>query len=161
MYSLAMPRGGPPPRRGKFIANEQLRALREERGLSQARLAEIVGCSQPDIARLESGHARTTAEWAERLASPLGVEPRDLFPRAPGSPRPADGGGIDTEVMARAVAVGRRLESDSDAVASEIISLWYDLLARERDGYPISDNEPTMRSLEIFVRRLRRIPPPV
>jgi transcriptional regulator with XRE-family HTH domain len=159
MYTLAMPRARL-PRRGKFIANEQLKVLREARGLSQTRLAELVGCSQPDIQRLETGHARTTAEWTVRLAPHLGVEPQDLFPRAPGSPRPANGGGIDPDIMARAVAVSRRLESDSDAVASEIISICYALLARDRDGYRIIDDEATLALLETFARRLRRISPP-
>jgi transcriptional regulator with XRE-family HTH domain len=146
--------------RGKYLANEQLKRFREQAGLSQRHLGELIGRDQSVIARMESGEIRTTADMADSLAPHLGVDPRDLFPRAAGSPRAADGGGIDREVMARAIAVARRLESDSDAVASEIISLWYDLLARERDGHPISDNEPTLRSLELFVRRLRGIPPP-
>ncbi len=159
MYECAMSGGFRLPRRGKFIANEQLRALRERRGLSQARLAELAGCSQPDIYRLETGHSRTTAEWAQRLAPHLGVSPRDLFPSATSAPR-ADDGRIDPEVMARAVAVARRLVSDSDTLASEIIAVVYSLLARARDGNSITDDEPTLRDLERFVRRLRGLPPP-
>jgi transcriptional regulator with XRE-family HTH domain len=147
------------PRRGKFIANEPLRQLREMRGLSQQGLADLVGCSQPDIQRLETGNARTTAEWAERLAPHLGVEARDLFPRAPGSPRPSDGGGIDRDVMARAVAVAQRLVSDDDALAAEVIALVYELLARERDGYAIIDDEATLSLFVHFARRVRRLPP--
>src|SRR5438477_12081611 len=115
MYSSLMPGGRRRmPQRGKFIPNEEVRRLREERGLSQARLAELAGCSQPDIFRLETGHARTTAEWAERLAPHLGVEPRDLFPRAAGSPRSSDGGGVDADIMRRAMLIARRWGGDDD-----------------------------------------------
>jgi transcriptional regulator with XRE-family HTH domain len=152
MYTLGMPSRVRLPRRGKFIANDQLRALRVERGLSQERLAELADppCSQPDIQRLESGNAHTTAEWAVRLARPLGVEPQALFP---GLPLLSDRSGIDPDLVARAVALARRVESESDAIASEIISAAYALLAL---GIPI-DSEAAVAVLEIFARRLRRL----
>jgi len=129
-------------------------------GLSQSRLAELAGCSQADIHRLETGKARTTAEWAERLASHIGVEPRELFPRAAGSPRPADSGGLDAEIMQRAMAVARRWCPNGDPLTAEILALVYGLLARERDGHLISDNEPTLSLIDGFVRRLRGSKPP-
>lgn len=58
---------------------QQLRALRESRQLSQARLAELAGTSQPQIRRLESGQRKLTKEWAERLAPHLQVSARDLM----------------------------------------------------------------------------------
>jgi transcriptional regulator with XRE-family HTH domain len=160
MYSLRMPAGDRPPRRGKFIANEQLRPLRKERGLSQARLAELAGCSQADIHRLETGNARTSAEWAERLAPHLGVEPRDLFPRAAGSPRLADGGGVDADIVRRAMAVARRWGRGDDPWTPDVLTLVYNLLARERDGRLITDDEPTLSLIDAFVRRLRGDLPP-
>lgn len=56
-----------------------LRAFREARGLSQAQLAELVGTSQPQIGRLESGERKLTKEWAERLGPPLRVSPEALI----------------------------------------------------------------------------------
>ncbi|NTJ67563.1 helix-turn-helix transcriptional regulator [Agrobacterium rhizogenes] len=56
-----------------------IKELREKLNLSQANLAEAVGTSQPQIKRLESGERKLTKEWAERLASPLGVSPEELL----------------------------------------------------------------------------------
>lgn len=38
----------------------RLREIREARGLSQAKLADLVGASQPQIGRLEKGRRRLT-----------------------------------------------------------------------------------------------------
>jgi phage repressor protein C with HTH and peptisase S24 domain len=64
-----------------------LRALREQKGLSQAKLASLAGTSQPQIKRLEDGERELTKAWAERLAPHLGVTPEEiLFPdRIPSS----------------------------------------------------------------------------
>ncbi len=51
----------------------KLRLLRDQLEISQARLAELVGTSQPQIRRLENGDRTLTKEWAERLAGPLGT----------------------------------------------------------------------------------------
>lgn len=56
-----------------------LRQLREARGLTQVQLAEGLGKSQSEIARLERGERRMTVDWAIRLAPLLGIEPRQLF----------------------------------------------------------------------------------
>jgi transcriptional regulator with XRE-family HTH domain len=47
-------------------------------GLSQARLADLSGTSQPQIKRLEDGERKLTRQWAERLAPHLGVAPEQL-----------------------------------------------------------------------------------
>jgi len=58
-----------------------LRALREQKGLSQAKLASLAGTSQPQIKRLEDGERELTKAWAERLAPHLGVTAEEiLFP---------------------------------------------------------------------------------
>jgi len=155
MYNLAMPLRGRPPRRGKFVANQRLREIREERGLSQAKLAELIGCSQADIQRLETGHTQTTTEWQLRLAPHLGVDPRDVSPLAAGPARPAEGGGLDADIMRRAMAVARRWGRDEEPWIPDVVSLFYSLLAQEKDGHPITDNEPTLALIDIFVRRLR------
>lgn len=56
----------------EYIARmSELQKLREERGLTQAALAELVKTSQPQILRLENGTRKLTKEWAERLAPAL------------------------------------------------------------------------------------------
>lgn len=56
-----------------------LRALRQAAGLSQERLAELAGTSQPQINKLETGQRKMTVDWAVKLARPLGVEPASLL----------------------------------------------------------------------------------
>lgn len=74
----------------------QLRELRQAAGLSQEKLAELAGTSQPQINKLEAGQRKMTVDWAVKLARPLGVDPTVLLglsgegtppPAAP--PRPA------------------------------------------------------------------------
>lgn len=52
---------------------EQLQALRKKRGLSQAKLAEIVGVEQPTIQRWESGKRMPDLDSLDLLAKALGV----------------------------------------------------------------------------------------
>lgn len=60
-----------------------LRELRETAGLSQQKLADLVGTSQPQIKRLEAGERKMTRPWALRLAPVLGVTPEQmLFPES-------------------------------------------------------------------------------
>lgn len=56
-----------------------LRALRQAAGLSQEKLAELAGTSQPQINKLETGQRKMTVDWAVKLARPLGVEPTSLL----------------------------------------------------------------------------------
>lgn len=59
----------------------QIARLRKDAGLTQARLAELAGTTQPQIRRLENGDRELTKRWAERLAPHLNVTPeRLLFP---------------------------------------------------------------------------------
>lgn len=142
-------------RRKKYIANEQLKMYRQQRGLSQAQLGELIGRDQSIIARMESGEIPTTAHTAGLLAPHLGVEPQDLFPRAAGSPRRADAGGMDADILSRAMAITRRWGRDDEAWVPAAIALIYGVLARERDGHPITDDEATLALFDVFMRRLR------
>lgn len=56
-----------------------LRELRQAAGLSQEKLAELAGTSQPQINKLEAGQRKMTVDWAVKLAKPLGVEPAVLL----------------------------------------------------------------------------------
>jgi ribosome-binding protein aMBF1 (putative translation factor) len=53
---------------------EQIRALREAGGISQAELARRIGSTQPSIARLEAGRVSPTLATLERVAAALGAE---------------------------------------------------------------------------------------
>ena len=53
---------------GKVVAR-----LREQRGLSQASLAALVGISQPVMSRIEAGKAQPDAYLFQRLAHALGT----------------------------------------------------------------------------------------
>lgn len=56
-----------------------LQKLREDRGLSQSQLAELVGTSQPQINRLEKSKRTLSKIWAERLSPHLGISAEKLL----------------------------------------------------------------------------------
>ncbi|GLK69211.1 XRE family transcriptional regulator [Hansschlegelia plantiphila] len=56
-----------------------LKDAREAAGLTQSRLAELAGTSQPQIRRLEAGEREFTKQWAERLAPYLKRTAQELM----------------------------------------------------------------------------------
>lgn len=50
-----------------------IKELREKLEMTQSDLAELVGTSQPQIKRLETGERKLTKEWAEKIGPKLGV----------------------------------------------------------------------------------------
>jgi transcriptional regulator with XRE-family HTH domain len=65
----------------KVTPGEMLRALRELKGLSQNRLAELTGMSQSNISAIENGARHIGRERAIVLAKALKVHPAViLFP---------------------------------------------------------------------------------
>lgn len=88
------------------IIGDNVRRVREARGLSQAALARRAGVSQPTIADLESGHNETTKKLPS-IASALGVSPAELDPQLAQTPAKigdkAVGDAIE-EIQARAGA---------------------------------------------------------
>lgn len=58
-----------------------LKELRDAAGLSQEELAELVGTSQAQINRLETGKREMTLAWAQRLGTALRVSWTRLLPR--------------------------------------------------------------------------------
>lgn len=58
-----------------------MKELRERQEMTQDELAKLVGTSQPQIRRLETGEREMTPIWAKRLAPHLNVSPVKLaFP---------------------------------------------------------------------------------
>jgi transcriptional regulator with XRE-family HTH domain len=71
-----------PPERGEAMPVGyliQLKTLRTKRGLSQAKLAELVGVEQPTVQRWETGNRMPDLESLNALASVLGVSPGSLL----------------------------------------------------------------------------------
>ncbi|WP_075798616.1 helix-turn-helix domain-containing protein [Roseomonas gilardii] len=64
-----------------------IRALRQERGWSQAALAEKLGTSQSQVDRLEKGDRRLTVDWLERIAQAFGTTTEALLGGATASDR--------------------------------------------------------------------------
>ena len=68
----------------EMMVEQKLAALRSQRGMTQAQLAERLGVSQPHIAKLEAGRAKnielhTLCRWATALGAKLTV---DVVPNA-------------------------------------------------------------------------------
>lgn len=63
----------------EMMLEQKLTALRLERGMTQAQLAERLGVSQPHVAKLETGRAnnlelRTLCRWATALGARLTID---------------------------------------------------------------------------------------
>jgi transcriptional regulator with XRE-family HTH domain len=61
---------------------EELKRLREEKGWSQTRLAQESGVDRATINQVEGGRRSTTISTLELLATALGTEVADFFPKA-------------------------------------------------------------------------------
>lgn len=59
--------------------HEIVRFWREQRGWSQAELAERSGIIQQEIAKIELGKRRLTADLMKKVAPALGIHPCDLL----------------------------------------------------------------------------------
>ena len=60
---------------------EELRRLRREKKLSQAKLAALADLDPSTVNQLETGTRRANMRTLEKLAGVLGVEVRDFFPK--------------------------------------------------------------------------------
>jgi len=60
---------------------ERLREVREKRGVSQERLAEVAGLHRTYVSLIERGERNVTIETIEKLAIALDVEIAQLMPR--------------------------------------------------------------------------------
>lgn len=57
----------------------RIRALREERGLTQDQLGHLSGIERKTVNRIERGHRTPDADQLLRIAHGLDVQPGDLF----------------------------------------------------------------------------------
>jgi transcriptional regulator with XRE-family HTH domain len=85
-----------PPSSSARETGEYVRTKREQAGLTQSELAELLGSHQPAIARLEAGDTNVNMRTLERIAEALELEiewamvPREeaLSTGVPGRMRP-------------------------------------------------------------------------
>lgn len=63
----------------ELILKNRLKEIRIEQGLSQAKLAEIVGVSRNTISSIETGQFSPTAKLALVLCIALGKKFEDIF----------------------------------------------------------------------------------
>jgi transcriptional regulator with XRE-family HTH domain len=80
---------------GRTLIAWNLRRLRTERGLSQARLAEASGVNRGHLRELERENVNITVDLLDRIAGALGVRVGALFDEMPEGaerPRPLPGG---------------------------------------------------------------------
>ena len=56
-----------------------IKRIRQERGLTQKRLGELCGIAEPNIRKYENGKQKPKLETIEKIASALGVTPFDLM----------------------------------------------------------------------------------
>lgn len=54
-------------------------SLREEKKLSQAKLAELIGISRPQLSLIENGHAIADYELVRKLAEALDCTAGDIY----------------------------------------------------------------------------------
>jgi transcriptional regulator with XRE-family HTH domain len=57
---------------------QKLKALREEKVLSQRELARMAGLTQMTVWRIENGYRDARPQTIRKLAGVLGVEPKEL-----------------------------------------------------------------------------------
>ena len=88
---------------------KEVRRIREERRLTQTRLAELANIDRASLSLIETGRRFPGIEILQKLADALGVEVADLFPRAqPDLFTAAPAPPVDFVVMSRATPEERR-----------------------------------------------------
>jgi transcriptional regulator with XRE-family HTH domain len=87
-----------------FMRN--LRQIRQQKGLSQVELAEMVGCSQGMISKIEKGQANPTLDLIEAIAQALDTSPASVFGLPELQQRALDAiERLDPDIRASALAV--------------------------------------------------------
>jgi transcriptional regulator with XRE-family HTH domain len=64
---------------GRRVFGERIRSLRQNRGLSQERLAELAGVHRTYLSSLERGERNVSLDNIYAIADALGVSPAELF----------------------------------------------------------------------------------
>lgn len=91
---------------------EEMIRLRKARGLSQTQLAEMAGCTQATISRIEKGLFRPSHDLLKAIADALKVHPGALFTMA--------------ELQARVIDAVSRMPPDRQAAALVVLEAMAD-----------------------------------
>jgi transcriptional regulator with XRE-family HTH domain len=67
------------PHAARRVLARNVRRLREAKGLSQEKIAELAGLRQAHVSEIESGLTNLTLDNLQSLALALGVRPMDLL----------------------------------------------------------------------------------
>jgi len=141
----------------------EVRLLRRRSGVSQARLAQLAGTSQPTVAAYESGKKTPSLRTLRRLARAVGLEARTVF--VPPTTRE------DRRSLALHEAIAQRLLEDPEGVlrrarrtltlamkrhpgAQALLEEW-DLVL----GLPLPDLVEVLRDPRPRARELRQVTP--
>jgi|GEM_PF-1107277 len=124
---------------------ENLRAIRERRGLSQAELYRRSGVAQPSISEIETGHRGAQIRTLTKLADALGVRVADLFaedvPPVPPPPQTplTDEPGADFDKRFAAARDFASAEALRDQVGAEFDALSEYIKRLKAEGVEESD----------------------
>lgn len=149
----------------------RLRELCADTGTKLTPLSRHIGLNRSYLSQyLGRRHPRTLPETVrEALGRYFRVHP-DTFkpptPRANAQPNAeplSPAGGLDTALLARAEEVARRLgtslgpigEEDAKWLRLELTSAAYTLLERASVGLPVTDDDATLRVVELLIQRWR------
>ena len=66
-------------RRDRLRFGQRVRERREEQGLSQRKLALMIGMDNTYLGRIEAGRCNLSIDTMSRIASALDIEIRELF----------------------------------------------------------------------------------
>jgi len=61
----------------------RIKELREQRGLTQQQLADMIGTTKQQIGRLEGAKRRLSDQWVQKIAGALEVHPGELWAEVP------------------------------------------------------------------------------
>jgi transcriptional regulator with XRE-family HTH domain len=121
---------------------QEIRRVREERGLNQAQLAVVVGTGPAAISRIENGRQSPNTETLQRIARALDVDVGNLFPKGQ-SPLPFENEERRTRPFGMVhELVTRQIEEDGQAVTRAVES------GRIQDSLVRHENEAMKRLLE-------------
>ena len=128
-----------------------IKKIREAKGLKQATLAEMIGTYPQQMSRIESNRESIDFKWIDKIAAALGVAPWELIFEPEDQPPPAVG------VHAVEPAEIFSLTADLDTASFATIPL-YDMAAAAGYGMPVTKAAPDIIKCLVFeLPYLRRI----